>query len=77
MIAAVDKARWVCMQKIQDDALYPEWDLDIDDYKPDWAQVTEYTLHPGETGFVEQVNDEYGTLIGQFDGHLRPFVLRV
>ena len=29
--------------------LYPEWDLDIDDYKPDWAQVTEYALQPGGT----------------------------
>jgi nitric oxide reductase NorD protein len=44
---------------------YREWDLDIDDYKPDWVGLNEYLLKPGGGAFVEQVRDEYGGLISQ------------
>jgi hypothetical protein len=44
---------------------YREWDLEIDDYKPDWVHLSEYTLLPGSGDFVEQVNDEYGALIAR------------
>lgn len=45
--------------------LYPEWDSTIEDHKPDWVRVTEYTLEAGSPEFVERVRAEHGPLIGQ------------
>ncbi|HCH61619.1 MAG: hypothetical protein CL927_11945 [Deltaproteobacteria bacterium] len=58
---------------------YPEWDAAIDDHKPDWVRVTEYTLQPGDGGYVARVRDTHGRLIAQvrraFEA-LRPDSLR-
>ncbi len=42
---------------------YPEWDHRLGDHKPDWVQVTEYNLEPGNDDFVERVRDVHGPLI--------------
>ena len=58
---------------------YPEWDAAIDDHKPDWVRVTEYTLQPGDGAYVAQVRETHGGLIAQvrraFEA-LRPDALR-
>jgi nitric oxide reductase activation protein len=43
--------------------LYPEWDVSIGDYKPDWVRVKEHVLQPGEGTFVQEVLDEHGAAI--------------
>ncbi len=45
--------------------LYPEWDADIEDHKPRWVRLTEYTLPAGDPSFVERVRQEHGPLIGR------------
>ncbi len=45
--------------------LYPEWDVDIEDHKPRWVRLTEYTLPAGDPAFVERVRSEHGPLIGR------------
>jgi len=45
--------------------LYPEWDMGIEDVKPNWVRVTEYQLQGGSTRFVERVKEEHGPLIRQ------------
>jgi nitric oxide reductase NorD protein len=45
--------------------LYPEWDAGIEDHKPAWVRVTEYSLLPGSSEFVRRVRDEHGPLIAQ------------
>lgn len=49
----------------QSQFLYPEWDTDIEDHKPSWIRLTEYTLPPGNPDFVEQVRREHGPMVGQ------------
>lgn len=45
--------------------LYPEWDASIEDHKPNWVRLTEYSLQPGSAEFVHAVRDEHGPLIGR------------
>lgn len=44
---------------------YPEWDCGIDDRKPNWVRLTEYTVLPGNGEFVRRVREEHGSLIAQ------------
>ena len=43
--------------------LYPEWDMDIEDLKPDWTQVREFRLHPSNLDFSNAVMAEYAVEI--------------
>ena len=43
---------------------YPEWDYELNEYKPDWVQLTEFHLLPGDTDFVDTVMAEHGSMIG-------------
>jgi len=45
--------------------LYSEWDHTLDDYKPDWVCVKEYTLEPGDRTFVDRCLEAYGPLVHQ------------
>ncbi|MFH1468943.1 MAG: VWA domain-containing protein [Pseudomonadota bacterium] len=57
------------------EAVYPEWDATIGDYRPAWAKVTELPLKRGSGAFVARVMAEYGpqirSLRRQFEA-LRP-----
>jgi len=43
--------------------LLPEWDYEIQDYKPDWVRLKEHVLHPGSRDFVDEVMEEHGATI--------------
>jgi nitric oxide reductase activation protein len=45
--------------------LYPEWDLQMGDYKADWVRVTEYEVTRKDGQFVDRVLGERGEIIGQ------------
>jgi hypothetical protein len=40
--------------------LYPEWDENIEDYRPDWVRVVEYPIEGGDAGFAERTRAEHG-----------------
>jgi hypothetical protein len=59
--------------------LYSEWDHTLDDYKPNWACVKEYTLEPGDRTFVDRCLETYGPLVHQIRAQfeaLRPDAFR-
>ena len=43
--------------------LLPEWDHEIQDYKPGWVQLKEHPLEPGSRDFVDEVMAEHGATI--------------
>jgi nitric oxide reductase activation protein len=43
--------------------LLPEWDYEIQDYKPDWVRLKEHVLQPGSRDFVDEVMKEHGASI--------------
>jgi hypothetical protein len=43
---------------------YPEWDHGLGEHKPEWVRLTEYSLRPGDTDFVDGVMAEHGPMIG-------------
>jgi len=43
--------------------LLPEWDHEIQDYKPAWVRLKEHHLQPGSRDFVDQVFEEHGPSI--------------
>lgn len=45
--------------------LYREWDATIEDYKPAWTAVREYTLKEGNRAFVDQVMARHRVAIDQ------------
>lgn len=57
------------------EAVYPEWDATIGDYRPAWTRVVELPLRRGSGAFVARVGAEYGpqirSLRRQFEA-LRP-----
>ncbi len=64
----------------RDGALYPEWDLGIGDYRPDWVLVRELPLQRGRPDFVDGVMASYRhqilSLRRQFEA-LRPSELEI
>ncbi len=43
--------------------LLPEWDYEIQDYKPDWVRLKEHRLEAGSRDFVDRVFEEHGATI--------------
>lgn len=43
---------------------YPEWDLELGEYKSDWVSLTEFQLGDGDPEFVDSVLAEHGSMIG-------------
>lgn len=44
-------------------AFYDEWDWTLDDYKKDWCRVREYLLQPVLNNSVENILEEYSSLV--------------
>lgn len=63
------------VESIFDSVTYQEWDMTIEDFKPDWAQVVECRLSLGSESIVAKIQEDYGAEIKQlrrFFESLRP-----
>ena len=48
------------VEHVGEGILYPEWDMRIDDIKPDWTQVFECQVSAGSLDFVTQTKLDFG-----------------